>query len=64
MLATERVALTYTRSACRLEDRLEQLAKQFATDPDANVKRIAAPLLKCQSELTPFLWDDGANRNA
>ena len=58
---------TYTRRACRLEDRLEQLAKQFATDPDANVKRIAARLLKCQSELTPFLWDkqlDGTNNAA
>lgn len=57
----------YTRKACRLEDRLEQLAKRFAADPDPDVKRIAARLLRYQRELTLFLWDkrvDGTNNAA
>jgi len=57
----------YTRKACRLEDRLEQLARQFASDPDPEVKRIAARLLRYQRELTAFLWDrqvDGTNNAA
>ena len=58
---------TYTRRACRLEDRLEQLAKRFAADADADVRRIAGRLLKCQRGLTRFLWDkqvDGTNNAA
>lgn len=57
----------YTRKACRLEDRLEALAKQFAADLDPDVKRIAARLLRYQNELTRFLWDkhvDGTNNAA
>lgn len=57
----------YTRKACRLEDRLEQLAKSFSADPDPDVKRIAGRLLRYQKELTTFLWDkhvDGTNNAA
>lgn len=57
----------YTKKACRLEDRLEQLAKQFAADPDPDVKRIAARLLRYQDEVTAFLWDkdvEGTNNAA
>ncbi len=57
----------YTRKACRLEDRLDALAKQFACDPDDDVRRIAARLLRYRNELTTFLWDkqvDGTNNAA
>jgi transposase len=58
---------TYTRRSCRLEDRLEGLGKRFACDPEPDVKRIAARLLRYQKELTSFLWDrqvDGTNNAA
>ena len=57
----------YTTKACRLEDRLDALAKQFACDPDDDVRRIAARLLRYQNELTTFLWHkqvDGTNNAA
>jgi hypothetical protein len=56
----------YTSKACRLEDRLEQLAKQFAADADPDVRRIAARLLRYRRELTAFLWDRhvGGTNNA
>jgi transposase len=57
----------YTRKACRLEDRLEQLAKSFSADPDPDVKRITTRMLRYQKELTAFLWDkhvDGTNNAA
>ena len=56
---------TYTRRACRLEDRLEQLAKGAYDEPDAT--RLARRLLKHRAELTRFLWDkdlDGTNNAA
>ena len=57
----------YTAKACRLEDRLDHLAQQFAADADADVKRLAGRLLRYQKELTAFLWDkqvDGTNNAA
>lgn len=57
----------YTAKACRLEDRLEQLAKAFAADPDDDVRRLAARLRRYQKELTAFLWEkqiDGTNNAA
>lgn len=58
---------TYTARACRMEDRLEQLAKTFASDPDADVQRLAARLLRYQKEITAFIWKkqvDGTNNAA
>lgn len=66
---------TYTRRACRIEDRLEALARAHAADPDADpdaepdpdARRLAARLLRHRRELTPFLWDeelDGTNNAA
>jgi hypothetical protein len=55
----------YTRRACRIEDRLEQLARGHCDEPDAN--RLAKRLLKHRAELTRFLWDkdlDGTNNAA
>jgi len=56
---------TYTRRACRLEDRLDQLARGHYDEPHA--ARLARRLLKHRSELTRFLWDkhlDGTNNAA
>lgn len=56
---------TYTRRACRLEDRLEQLSKADYDEPNAG--RLAKRLLKHRNELTRFLWDkglDGTNNAA
>ena len=56
---------TYTRRACRLEDRLDQLAKGAYDEPGA--KRLAKRLLKHRNELTRFLWErdlDGTNNAA
>jgi len=55
---------TYTRRACRLEDRLDRLAKAGYDEPDAN--RLARRLLKHRPELTRFLWerDLGGTNNA
>jgi transposase len=58
---------TYTRRACRIEDRLEALARAHAADPEPHAKRLAARLLRHRRELTPFLWDetlDGTNNAA
>jgi hypothetical protein len=55
----------YTRRACRLEDRLEQLAKAEYDEPDA--ARLAKRLRRHRAELTRFLWDrdlDGTNNAA
>jgi transposase len=57
----------YTRKACRLEDRLDELAGRFAADPDPDVRRITARLRRYRKELTAFLWDrhvDGTNNAA
>jgi transposase len=56
---------TYTRRACRIEDRLERLARGQYDEPDA--ARLAKRLLKHRTELTRFLWDkalDGTNNAA
>ena len=56
---------TYTRRACRLEDRLDRLAKAGYDEPDAT--RLAKRLLKHRTELTRFLWErdlDGTNNAA
>jgi transposase len=62
---------TYTRRACRIEDRLDALARAHSTDPDAepdpDARRLANRLLRHRRELTPFLWDetlDGTNNAA
>jgi transposase len=58
---------TYTRRACRIEDRLEALAREHAADPEPDAKRLANRLLRHRRELTPFLWDeklDGTNNAA
>jgi len=58
---------TYTRRACRLEDRLEALARAHADDADPDARRLANRLLRHRNELTPFLWDehlDGTNNAA
>jgi hypothetical protein len=62
----------YTRRACRLEDRLDQLLAETQTeakpgggggggggdgDGDANAARLAKRLRKHRAELTRFLWD-------
>jgi transposase len=55
----------YTRRACRVEDRLDQLARGQYDEPHAN--RLARRLLKHRAELTRFLWDrelDGTNNAA
>jgi hypothetical protein len=54
----------YTRRACRIEDRLDELAKGNYGEPDAN--RLAGRLLKHGTELTRFLWekDLGGTNNA
>lgn len=48
---------TYTRRACRIEDRLDRLTKAAYDEPDA--ARLAKRLLKHRVELTRFLWDKG-----
>ena len=48
---------TYTRRACRIEDRLDRLAKGEHDEPDA--ARLAKRLRKHRAELTRFLWDKG-----
>ena len=56
---------TYTRRACRIEDRLDQLAR--APYDEADAARLAGRLLKHRTELTRFLWDkdlDGTNNAA
>jgi transposase len=58
---------TYTRRACRIEDRLEALARGHACDAEPNARRLAGRLLRHRRELTPFLWDedlDGTNNAA
>jgi hypothetical protein len=59
---------TYTRRACRIEDRLDALARGHACDaePDPDARRLAARLLRHRNELTPFLWDEhlGGTNNA
>ncbi|HEX5871126.1 MAG TPA: IS66 family transposase [Longimicrobium sp.] len=57
----------YTRRACRIEDRLDALARAHACEPEPHAKRLAARLLRHRRELTPFLWDehlDGTNNAA
>ncbi len=57
----------YTTKACRLEDRLEQLGRAHAADPEPHARRLARRLLRYQKELTAFLWDrqvDGTNNAA
>ena len=48
----------YTRRACRIEDRLDALARAHAADPDPDARRLAGRLLRHRRELTPFLWDE------
>jgi transposase len=58
---------TYTRRACRIEDRLGALARAHAADPQPDARRLANRLLRHRAELTPFLWDehlDGTNNAA
>jgi transposase len=55
----------YTRRACRIEDRLDQLAGAGYDEPHA--ARLAARMSKHRGELTRFLWDrdlDGTNNAA
>jgi hypothetical protein len=54
----------YTRRACRVEDRLDQLARGRYDEPHA--ARLAKRLLKHRAELTRFLWDKdlGGTNNA
>jgi hypothetical protein len=54
----------YTRRACRIEDRLDRLARGQYDGPDAS--RLAKRLLKHRNELTRFLWDKdlGGTNNA
>ena len=54
----------YTRRACRIEGRLEQLARAQYDEPHA--ARLARRLLKHRAELTRFLWDKdlGGTNNA
>ena len=57
----------YTRRACRLEDRLDVLARSHGDDPEPHARRLANRLLRHRRELTPFLWDeelDGTNNAA
>jgi hypothetical protein len=55
---------TYTRRACRVEDRLDRLARGHYDEPHAN--RLAKRLHKHRGELTRFLWDKelGGTNNA
>jgi hypothetical protein len=58
---------TYTRRACRIEDRLDALAATAGTWGEVDADRLAARLLRHRRELTPFLWDehlDGTNNAA
>jgi hypothetical protein len=58
---------TYTRRACRLEDRLQQLAEAHADDPEPHAHRLALRVQRYQKQLTAFLWDqhlDGTNNAA
>ena len=58
---------TYTRRACRIEDRLDALAATAGTWGEAHADRLAGRLLRHRRELTPFLWDehlDGTNNAA
>jgi len=58
---------TYTRRACRIEDRLDALARAHAADADPDARRLANRLARHRRELTPFLWDeklDGTNNAA
>jgi hypothetical protein len=58
---------TYTRRACRIEDRLDALARAHAADAEPHARRLAARLTRHRKELTPFLWDehlDGTNNAA
>ena len=50
----------YTRRACRIEDRLDVLARAHAGDaePEPHARRLAGRLLRHRNELTPFLWDE------
>jgi hypothetical protein len=59
----------YTRRACRIEDRLEQLTRAHYDEPHA--ARLARRMSKHRTELTRFLWDrdwdrdlDGTNNAA
>jgi hypothetical protein len=54
----------YTRRACRIEDRLDQLARAEYDEPHA--ARLAKRLRKHRAELTRFLWDKdlGGTNNA
>ena len=57
----------YARRACRIEDRLEALARAHAADAEPHARRLAARLLRHRRELTPFLWHeqlDGTNNAA
>jgi len=47
----------YTTKACRLEDRLQALARGHARDPEPHACRLSGRLLRYQKELTTFLWD-------
>jgi len=58
---------TYTRRACRIEDRLAALARGHACDAEPEARRLAGRLLRHRTELTPFLWDndlEGTNNAA
>jgi transposase len=59
---------TYTRRACRLEDRLGQLALAYADqDDEPHSRRLALRVQRYQTQLTTFLWDrnlDGTNNAA
>ena len=58
---------TYTRRACRIEDRLEALGRGHAADAEPDARRLANRLVRHRNELTPFLWDphlDGTNNAA
>lgn len=46
---------TYTRRACRLHDRLEQLGKSHSLDRDVN--RLAKRIAKHAAQLSPFLLE-------
>ena len=57
----------YTRRACRVEDRLDQLARGHRDDEEPNAARLAKRLLKHRADLTRFLWEkdlDGTNNAA
>ena len=57
----------YTRRACRLEDRLRQLAEAHAGDREPHARRLALRVQRYQKQLTAFLWErhvDGTNNAA